>query len=52
VCEIKKPLKFSRAFENAVTIKSNNGTALTGGLIDFPKLSNLDDKTKLYLSVF
>jgi len=45
-------LKYSRAFENAVVTLNSNGTALTGGLIDFPKLSNSDEKTKLYLSVF
>ena len=37
--------------ENAVAIKSNNGSALTGGLIDFPKLSNSDEKTKLYFEI-
>lgn len=37
--------------ENAVAIKSNNGTALTGGLKNFPKLSNSDEKTKLYFEI-
>jgi len=37
--------------ENAVAIKSNNGSALTGGLTNFPKLSNSDEKTKLYFEI-
>ena len=37
--------------ENAVATLNNNGTALTGGLKNFPKLSNSDEKTKLYFEI-
>lgn len=37
--------------ENAVATLNNNGTALTGGLTNFPKLSNSDEKTKLYFEI-